>query len=85
VSSYRVALTASTEKELHRLPTKMVARIMPRLEHLALAPRPPGCKKLRGGDQEWRIRIGDYRIVYVIERHGQNRRCDANRAPTRCV
>jgi mRNA interferase RelE/StbE len=67
VSSYRVALTASTEKELHRLPTKMVARIMPRLEHLASAPRPPGCKKLRFGDKEWRIRVGDYRIVYVID------------------
>jgi mRNA interferase RelE/StbE len=67
VSSYRVALTASTEKELHRLPTKMVARIMPRLERLASAPRPPGFKKLRGGDKEWRIRVGDYRIVYVID------------------
>ena len=67
MSSYRVSLTASTEKELHRLPTKMVARIMPRLEHLASAPRPPGCKKLKGGDKEWRIRVGDYRIVYVID------------------
>ncbi|HEY5161697.1 MAG TPA: type II toxin-antitoxin system RelE/ParE family toxin [Terriglobales bacterium] len=67
MTSYRVALTASTEKELHGLPTKVVARIMPRLEHLALAPRPPGCKKLKGGDKEWRIRVGDYRIVYVID------------------
>jgi mRNA interferase RelE/StbE len=45
----------------------MLARIMPRLEHLVSAPRPPGCKKLRGGDKEWRIRVGDYRIVYVID------------------
>jgi len=67
VSSYHVALTASAEKELHRLPAKVVARIMPRLEHLASAPRPPGCKKLKGGDKEWRIRAGDYRIVYVID------------------
>jgi mRNA interferase RelE/StbE len=67
VSSYRVALTASAEKELHRLPAKVVARIMPRLEHLASAPRPAGCKKLKGGDKEWRIRVGDYRIVYVID------------------
>jgi mRNA interferase RelE/StbE len=56
VISYRVALTASAEKEL-----------MPRLENLATTPRPSGCKKLRGGDNEWRIRIGDYRIVYVID------------------
>jgi mRNA interferase RelE/StbE len=67
VSSYRVALTTSAEKELHGLPAKMIARIMPRLEHLAAAPRPPGCKKLKGGDNEWRIRVGDYRIVYEID------------------
>jgi len=38
-----------------------------RIEILADAPRPPGCKKLRGGDREWRIRVGSYRIVYVID------------------
>src|SRR5437660_4512854 len=58
VSSYRVALTTSAEKELQWLPAKMVARIMPRLEHLASVPRPPGCQKLRGGRNEWRIRVG---------------------------
>jgi len=67
VSSYRVALTASAEKELHGLTAKAVARIMPRLERLATAPRPPGCKKLKGGDKEWRIRVGDWRIVYEID------------------
>jgi mRNA interferase RelE/StbE len=67
VSSYRVALTASAEKELRGLPPKVVARIMPRLEHLTGTPRPPGCKKLKGGDNEWRIRVGDYRIVYEID------------------
>ena len=65
--SYRVALTSSAEKELHGLPEKVIARIISRLEHLESAPRPPGCKKLKGGDNEWRIRVGDYRIVYVID------------------
>jgi mRNA interferase RelE/StbE len=63
VSSYRVALTTSAGKEFHRLPVKVIARIMPHLEHLASAPRPRGCKKLKGGDKEWRIRVGDYRII----------------------
>ena len=67
MSNYRVALTASAEKELHALPAQMVARIVPRLEGLASAPRPPGCKKLSGGDNEWRIRVGDYLIVYEID------------------
>jgi mRNA interferase RelE/StbE len=34
---------------------------------LAANPRPPGCKKLKGGDNEWRIRIGDYRVIYTID------------------
>ena len=67
MGSYRVSLTASAEKELHRLHAQMVARIVPQLEGLASAPRPPGCKKLRGGDNEWRVRVGDYRIVYEID------------------
>jgi mRNA interferase RelE/StbE len=67
VSRYRVALTSSAKKELHGLPKKVIARIMPRLENLVSAPRPPDCKKLKGGDDEWRIRVGDYRIVYVID------------------
>ncbi len=40
---------------------------MPRLENLAANPRPTQCKKLKGGDNEWRIRVGDYRIVYEID------------------
>lgn len=67
MGSYRVALTSSAEKELRALPKKTIARVMPRLEKLAAVPRPPGCKKLEGGDREWRIRAGDYRIVYVID------------------
>ena len=67
MSSYRVALAASAEKELDALPAKVIARIMLRLEGLASAPRPPGRKKLKGGDNEWRIRVGDYRIVYEID------------------
>jgi len=67
VNSYRVALTASAEKELHGLSAKVIVRIMARLERLSLAPRPPGCKKLKGGSNEWRIRVGDYRIVYEID------------------
>jgi mRNA interferase RelE/StbE len=67
VNSYRVALTTSAEKELNGLPVKLIKRILGRLEALASNPRPPGCKKLVGGDKEWRIRIGDWRVVYEID------------------
>jgi mRNA interferase RelE/StbE len=67
VAKYFVALTSSAEKELNKLSGQLIARLMPRLENLASNPRPPGCKKLRGGDGEWRIRVGDYRLVYTID------------------
>ena len=67
MASYGVALTSSAEKELKKLSGQLIARIVPRLENLASNPRPSGCKKLRGGDEEWRIRVGDYRVVYTID------------------
>jgi mRNA interferase RelE/StbE len=67
VASYDVALTSSAAKELKKLSVQLIARIIPRLENLAANPRPPGCRKLQGGDREWRIRIGDYRVVYTID------------------
>ena len=67
MASFRVEVKPSARKELTRLPAQLIARIVPRLENLALNPRPPGCKKLQGGDNEWRIRVGDYRVVYTID------------------
>ncbi len=65
--SYRVVLTASAERELKKLPADVVARIVPHLESLTSNPRPAGCRKLQGGDREWRVRVGDYRVVYTID------------------
>jgi mRNA interferase RelE/StbE len=45
----------------------LIVGLVLRLENLASNPRPSGCKKLAGGDAEWRIRVGDYRVVYTIE------------------
>ena len=67
MANYAVKMKPSAEKELDRLSGKLNARIFSRLESLAFDPRPPGCKKLKGGDNEWRLRIGDYRAVYTID------------------
>jgi mRNA interferase RelE/StbE len=67
VANYSVSLTTSATKELSKLPHQMTARIMPRIEKLASNPRPAGCKKLQGGSREWRIRVGDYRVIYTID------------------
>ena len=42
-------------------------RIIARIESLAVAPRPVGCVKLEGGAGLWRIRVGDYRVIYEID------------------
>jgi mRNA interferase RelE/StbE len=67
VGKYSVELKQSVRKELERLPAKLIERIFPRLEGLASEPRPAGCKKLKGGQREWRIRVGDYRVVYTVD------------------
>ena len=67
MASYHVVLASSAEKELKRLSAQLMVRMISRLESLASNPRPPGCKKLKGGDREWRIRVGDYRAVYTID------------------
>ncbi len=67
MADYRVELKSSARRELERLPTQVIRRLFARLENLAVNPRPPGCKKLKGGKNEWRIRVGDYRAVYTID------------------
>jgi mRNA interferase RelE/StbE len=67
VPEYRVTLKSSAEKEFFRLPDDITARILPRIKALAIDPRPHGSKKLRGGTDEWRIRVGDYRMIYAID------------------
>ena len=64
---YRVALKSSAEKELFRLPERISARIFSKIKALGVDPRPNGCKKLIGGRDVWRIRIGDYRVIYTID------------------
>ena len=66
MGSYRVEIRRSAEKEISRLPDAIRRRIVAKILALAHDPRPHGSQKLAGGD-EYRIRQGDYRIVYTIE------------------
>jgi mRNA interferase RelE/StbE len=66
VARYSVELKSSARKELERLSSSLIQRIFPKLEALEAHPRPAGCKKLNGAQDVWRIRIGDYRVVYSI-------------------
>jgi len=63
---YTITFAQSARKELERLSASVVNRIFPKIEALAQNPRPPGCRKLRGFENLWRIRIGDYRVIYQV-------------------
>jgi mRNA interferase RelE/StbE len=67
VPKYSVRFVRSARKELEALPDSVINRIFPRIEALADDPRPAGCKKLRGSRDLWRIRVGNYRVVYQID------------------
>jgi len=66
VASYAVEVKLSARKELESLPNTVLGRVVRKLDSLAHDPRPAGCKKLRGYNDQWRIRIGDWRVVYII-------------------
>lgn len=63
---YRVLLERGAEKDLSRLSTEMHDRVIAAIQALANNLRPPGCRKLVGSKNDWRIRVGDYRVVYEI-------------------
>ena len=64
---YEVYLERSAENDLKRLPTSVFHRIIPQIKSLAESQRPSGCRKITGSKYDWRIRIGDYRILYEID------------------
>lgn len=63
---YAVSLKRSAEKELEGLPKKMHERVLKCLISLKGVPRPTGAKKLHGREG-YRIRVGDYRILYIVD------------------
>ena len=64
---YDVTFARSARKELQALSRALQGRVFRRIEALASNPRPAGCRKLEGADDLWRIRIGDYRVIYSID------------------
>ncbi|MBI4568537.1 MAG: type II toxin-antitoxin system RelE/ParE family toxin [Planctomycetes bacterium] len=63
---YNVEWKRSARHDLRTLDRLMIARVLAAVGGLSETPRPPGCKKLRGAEQTYRIRVGDYRIVYSV-------------------
>jgi mRNA interferase RelE/StbE len=66
MADYSISFARSARKELESLSAKLVQRIFPTIEALAKEPRPKGCRKLTTEKDLWRIRVGDYRVIYAI-------------------
>jgi len=64
--TYAVSVLRRVQRELENLPPDVYGRIARALRSLAEDPRPPGCQKL-GRRDGWRIRVGNYRVLYDID------------------
>ena len=64
--TFRISLAPSAARQLRKFDPQVRRRIEAALELLAVDPRPPAAIQLVGGSGEWRVRTGDYRIVYEI-------------------
>jgi len=63
---HEVLLERTAERDLKGLSRVVYDRIVPHLKALSQNPRPTGCKKIAGSRSDWRIRIGDHRVIYEI-------------------
>ncbi|PYS21796.1 MAG: type II toxin-antitoxin system RelE/ParE family toxin [Acidobacteria bacterium] len=68
MASFRVVPKPSVEKDLRSLPKSTIIRVMKQIDELANEPLPRKALKLEGGEDLYRVRVGDYRIVYGIDR-----------------
>ena len=67
MGSFRVELTKSANKDLRGIDKQWIPKVFAALESLEAEPRPSGCKKLVGSHHTYRIRVGDYRVIYDIQ------------------
>lgn len=66
--NYKVEFVLRAIKDLRSIPREYQIRIIDKSEALSINPYPHGCLKLRGIKEEfWRIRVGDYRILYKVD------------------
>lgn len=67
MASYRINLKRSVEKDLRRLPQAQLPRVLSAIDQLALDPHPRGAVKLSGAETLYRVRVGDYRVIYEVD------------------
>lgn len=65
--AYQIEFSKRAEKQFEALAQQIQNRLQPQIDALAHDPRPSGIKKLEGIENQYRLRVGDYRIVYEIQ------------------
>ncbi|MEH2283001.1 MAG: type II toxin-antitoxin system RelE/ParE family toxin [Nostoc sp.] len=65
--SYEVKFSRGAKKQFRKLPIDVQQRIQTKINDLAIEPRPNGVKKLQDDDNSYRVRVGDYRVVYEVD------------------
>lgn len=69
--TYRIEFALSAARAFKKLDGTIQNRIVPKIDALASDPRPHGAEKLTGQENRYRVRVGDYRIIYVINDGGR--------------
>jgi mRNA interferase RelE/StbE len=67
VANYKIEISSTAEKSLKKIAKKDLAKIIEAIQILSINPFPEGCRKLAGEEGTYRIRQGDYRIIYEVE------------------
>ena len=60
------------KRDVKRLPAEIFCRIIPHIKSLSEDPKPSGCRKITGSKNDWRLRVGDYRVIYEIDDQEQS-------------
>ena len=68
---YEVYLERAAERDLRHLSSEEFHRVIPRIKALSETPRPSRCRKIIGSKNDWRIRIGDHRVIYEIDENAK--------------
>jgi mRNA interferase RelE/StbE len=66
MSRYRIEFTPAAVRQLGSLPVKIQRRVSSKIEALAADPRLAGCRKLKGAEDIYRVRVGNYRLLYQV-------------------
>ena len=66
MAKYKIEISSTAEKSLKKIPQKDISKIIEAIQQLAISPFPSGSRKLRGEEGIFRIRQGNYRIIYEV-------------------